>query len=351
MNIVIARDGSKGEAIACSVPENEAKLQKFLEDNLDSLPWAELEPDLDLFQLGREFRTRSGRGERTDLLAIDAAGNFYIVETKLGRNADKRTVIAQALDYGASIWSSYPNVRDLTDALDAKYSFKKNVQSHFEIEDKAIVELIERFEENVREARFRFVVVMDEVDEALKDLIRFINPNSNFKVYVVDLKFFKHQEIEVVVPTMYGVEAAKLGGAPSRTPKKGALTLEEFKSRSPDKFSAEDRSLIAQLAHVTVYDTAHRPTLIAFFGQTKGAEPVELYYLDPGGQIRLRHPGPASSAHDRPVHERWKAALTQAGLAVPEDEVDRGKGWSRCFEDWRPHAEKLFAAISRIASE
>src|SRR4051812_47970095 len=109
MHIVITRDGRKGENVPASVPENEAKLQKYLEENLDSLPWTELEPDLDLFQIGREFRTRSGRGERTDLLAVDQSGNFYIVETKLARNADKRTVVAQALDYGASIWSSYPN--------------------------------------------------------------------------------------------------------------------------------------------------------------------------------------------------------------------------------------------------
>src|SRR5688572_329745 len=72
MHIVITRDGRKGEAVSASIPENEAKLQKYLEDNLTSLPWSELEPDLDLFPIGREFRTRSGRGERTDLLAIDA---------------------------------------------------------------------------------------------------------------------------------------------------------------------------------------------------------------------------------------------------------------------------------------
>jgi hypothetical protein len=225
MYIVITRDGQKAEAVSSSVPQNEAKLQEYLEDNLAMLPWGELEPDLNLFPIGREFRTRSGRGERTDLLAMDAAGNFYIVETKLERNADKRTVIAQALDYGASIWNSYPNGRDLTDALDAKYSFKKNVQLHFGIDEQALLVTLERFEANVREARFRFIVVMDAVDEDLKDLVRFINPNSNFRMYLVDLKFFKHQDVEVVVPTLHGAEAAKLARTSGRSTRADELSL------------------------------------------------------------------------------------------------------------------------------
>ena len=51
--------------------------------------------------VAREFSTESGP---IDALAIDKDGDIYVVETKLHKNPDKRTVVAQALDYGASLW-------------------------------------------------------------------------------------------------------------------------------------------------------------------------------------------------------------------------------------------------------
>ncbi|MBK7447808.1 MAG: hypothetical protein IPJ45_17645 [Ignavibacteria bacterium] len=57
-----------------------------------------------MFVVAREFRTDSGS---IDALAIDKDGDLYVIETKLFRNSDKRTVVAQALDYGASLWRHY----------------------------------------------------------------------------------------------------------------------------------------------------------------------------------------------------------------------------------------------------
>lgn len=351
MYIVIAQNGEKAATVAPSLLENEAQMQKYLQDNLSSLPWTEIEPDLKLLQLGREFRTRAGRGERTDLLAIDAVGNFYIVETKLERNTDKRTVIAQALDYGASIWSRFIDPRELTDELDARFSLKEKARAHFELDEEALIDLIQRFETTVREGRIRFVVVMDAVDEDLKDLVRFINRNSNFKVYLVDLVFFKHRDIEVVVPTMHGVEAAKLGGSSAGASARANVTPEAFALQIPEEIQGEDRELLIRIAHVTISQTRHRSSPSGFFAQTRSANPVELYYLTPKGQIRFRLPGPGSSDVERVVLERWRRALTEAGLNVAKAPEDRGKGWSQQLFEWKPHAEKLIVAITQTANE
>jgi hypothetical protein len=350
MHIVISQSGRKAEAVAESVLEYEAELQKFLDENLDRLPWSEIEPDLKLLQLGREFPTRLGRREKADLLAIDEDGNFYVVETKLEKNADKRQVIAQALDYGASIWSTYPNGQGLIDALDATYQLKERARTQFAMEDSAVAEIVRQIETNVAEGRIRFVVVMDAISEELKDLMSFINKNSNFQLYLVDLKFFKHAEIEVVVPTIHGVETAKLAGNSSRSAGRRALTPEEFESRIPDALAPDDRELVARLARVTANDTNYRSTPSGFFAETRAADPVELYYLTPMGEIRLRLPGPGSGATALLVHEAWKAALIQAGFDLSKAPVDRGKGWSLQLADWKPLADRLMATIKHVAS-
>lgn len=63
-----------------------------------------IKDDIQLLILAREFGTNSGP---IDAVGIDRDGEIYLVETKLYKNPDKRTVVAQVLDYGASLWKSH----------------------------------------------------------------------------------------------------------------------------------------------------------------------------------------------------------------------------------------------------
>src|SRR5205085_1394649 len=56
---------------------------------------------------------------------------------------------------------------------------------------------------------FWFVVLMDQLDDRLRQLISFVNTNSRFKVLGVQLDFYRHNEFEIVIPNLYGVETAK----------------------------------------------------------------------------------------------------------------------------------------------
>ena len=44
---------------------------------------------------------------RSTVIGFGAEGEVYGIETKLARNPDRRTVVAQALDYGAALWTGY----------------------------------------------------------------------------------------------------------------------------------------------------------------------------------------------------------------------------------------------------
>lgn len=101
MAIIVSKSGKDARVIERSDIEREDYLQEYIHENPDSIPIYEIKQDRKLLVVAREYATNSGP---IDALAIDADGDLYIVETKLYKNPDKRKVVAQVLDYGASLW-------------------------------------------------------------------------------------------------------------------------------------------------------------------------------------------------------------------------------------------------------
>ena len=50
---------------------------------------------------------------------------------------------------------------------------------------------------------------MDSIGERLKDLILYVNQNSQFDVYAVQLEYYKFEDYEIVIPNLFGVEVKK----------------------------------------------------------------------------------------------------------------------------------------------
>src|SRR5688572_17823294 len=103
MPIIVVRPGSEARRLEREVIAQENYLQEYLQKHPEALPLDELKPGGKLLVLAREFLTTSGP---IDALAIDGDGAIYVVETKLYKNADKRRVVAQMLDYGAALWGA-----------------------------------------------------------------------------------------------------------------------------------------------------------------------------------------------------------------------------------------------------
>ena len=101
MAIIISQNGKNAVKINKSVFEHEDHLQQYIYDNPESIPLYDIKEDIQLLILAREFPTNSGP---IDAIGTDTDGELYIIETKLYKNPDKRTVIAQTLDYGAALW-------------------------------------------------------------------------------------------------------------------------------------------------------------------------------------------------------------------------------------------------------
>jgi len=187
-------------------------MQEYIKNNPDAIPVYEIQKDKKLFVAKREFQTNSGP---IDALAVDGDGDIYIVETKLFRNSDKRTVVAQALDYGAALWKHLNDFDNFLDILSEEtqknfdLSFQDKIKDFFDMSDEQLEIFMKTLRDNLNDGNLKFVILMDEMDERLKDLIIYINQNSQFDIYAVQLEYYKHQDFEIMIPKIFGVEVKK----------------------------------------------------------------------------------------------------------------------------------------------
>jgi RecB family endonuclease NucS len=100
---LIVSDDEGNEIVEQTEYENEAEMQEYIENNPEAIPLYQINDELEISIAVREFSVESGF---LDGLAFDQNGGVYILETKLDSNTTKREVIAQAFDYGASIWDN-----------------------------------------------------------------------------------------------------------------------------------------------------------------------------------------------------------------------------------------------------
>ncbi len=214
MPIIISRDGKSARRIDVSVMESEGFLQTYIAKNpealLASLPFDDIQDNLKLMPIGTEFPSRSG--ERIDVLAIDNQGNIYIVETKLFKNPDKRRVVAQVLDYGAFLWKKYGGdpsgfIAAIEEHLDE--SLGVALPNFFGLEASEAIICIDQIKNNIKKGEFQFVVLMDELHDALRDLINFLNQKCEIAIYAVEMEFYRDEGLEIVIPKVFGAESRK----------------------------------------------------------------------------------------------------------------------------------------------
>jgi len=212
MSIIISKKGKNARKIDQTHFKDENYLQAYIHENPEVIPLHELDEDIKLLVLSREFQTKSGP---IDAIGIDRFGELYIIETKLYKNPDKRLVVAQVLDYGASLWKHSIDVSEFISYLNDEVLKRHGTTLHerlvksFEIDETDLEEILTNLENNLNAGNFKFVVLMDKLHDRLKDLIIFMNQNSNFDIFAVELEYYKLEEMEIIIPKLYGSQVKK----------------------------------------------------------------------------------------------------------------------------------------------
>lgn len=212
MAIIISQNGKNAKKVERSQIEKEGYLQQYILDNPESIPLYDIKEDTRLLILIRELHTSNGP---IDALGIDKEGNIYLIETKLFKNNDRRYVVAQVLDYGAALWSEGIDfsefIRRIEEAVRKNFgvSLQERLKSYFEIEDEDVPAILESVSHNLNKGIFRFVVLMDKLHDELKDVILYLNENSRFDIYAVEIEYYKHENNEIMIPKLFGAEVKK----------------------------------------------------------------------------------------------------------------------------------------------
>lgn len=238
MAIIISQNGKNAKKIEKSDFGLEDHLQNYIYDNPEVIPLYNIRDDIVILILAREFPTPSGP---IDAIAIDKEGNIYLIETKLYRNADKRFVVAQVLDYGAALWRASVDfaafLEILAESVEKKWgiSLKTKIQEFFNVDEISADNILENMRQNLNHGNFKFVVLMDKLHSQLKDLIIFLNQNSRFNVYAVEVEYYKYNELEIMIPKLFGAEVKKEVGSGSDSQRR-KWTEDEVLQDAKEKF-------------------------------------------------------------------------------------------------------------------
>lgn len=214
MAIIVSQKGKDAKKHNPQKFENEKELQEYITNNPEAISSFIKSDELNqkIFIVAREFETESGS---IDAIGISSIGDIYIIETKLYTNSDKRKVLAQILDYGASLWkhggTSEEFIQSISTACESKH--KKSLvdlsSEIFKFDQLLQEEFIQKVADNYNNSRFNFVVLMDKVDSRLKDLILFTNTFSNFNILGVELEYYKVDDNEILIPRIWGEDVRK----------------------------------------------------------------------------------------------------------------------------------------------
>ena len=215
MPIIISKNGKGARRVEKTSFKQEEELQKYIFENPDCIPIEDIKEDVQFVILDREFPVSVGS---IDALGVDSEGDIYIIETKLYKNPDKRRVLAQVLDYGAALWDLYKSPDDFISLIDQRLIDKteEGLVEKLESIFGGSEGIIDNIKQNLLNGSFRFIILMDEVPSALKNLILYINQNSQFSVYSVELEYYKYEEYEILIQDVFGAEVKKKATATRR---------------------------------------------------------------------------------------------------------------------------------------
>jgi hypothetical protein len=352
MTIIVTKGGKNATKIESTGFAKEDALQRYIYDNPESIPLYDVKDEIRLLVLAREFPTASGP---IDAIGFDRDGDIYCIETKLYKNADKRHVVAQVLDYGASLWHSYAEFGDFVRALEAELSktntgpLAHRLREFFCLKEEEIDLLLESVRANFSEGRFKFVVLMDKVHDQLKDLIVFLNENSRFDIFAVQMDFYRHEAYEILIPNLFGAEVKKAvsGGSSQRQPWNEERFIDDMQKNLQPAYQGAVRKVL-EFAKTNAEDVGWGTG-----GKRGGFSPKfrkladkSLFTVSANGLLTLNYKWLEHGGTKDQFKRRLDAI---SGFRTPNDAVDKFPGLLP--ENWAIEVDKFISVLDQLLSE
>ncbi len=352
MAIIISTNGKNAKKIEKSNFEKEDYLQKYIYDNPESIPLYDIKDDIRLLILVREFPTDSGP---IDAIGIDIYGNIYLIETKLFKNPDKRTVVAQVLDYGASLWRNFSNFSNFLQIAERETNknfgsgLNQKIKEFFDIDDDEVSSLLDNVEKNLNDGRFKFVVLMDKLHDRLKDLIVFINTNSEFDIYAVEMEYYKLEDREIIIPKIFGAEVKKDIAIDGGTKKWDEESFLKITSETLNKDECEAVKKLYEFSK-SVADSmvwGRGFTRASFNPKFSKISPKSLYTVRSNGKLSLNFGWLDDNETSQRYRDNFKKILEEEKIfEISKDYKTRSPRYE--IKDWDKKVDRFIEAIKKL---
>ncbi|MEM2777061.1 MAG: hypothetical protein QXU83_07345 [Candidatus Bathyarchaeia archaeon] len=215
----------------------------------------------------------------TDVLAFSAQGDIAIIECKLATNPEiKRKVIGQIFEYASYLWGmSYEQVDSRIQELKGKSLAELVAEAVAGEWDEEIFR--ERVKQNLESGSFILIIVVDEINEELRRIIRYLNEcsKSAFSLHALELKRFQYEKIEILVPHLYGASIKPLAEQ-----RKAQWDEERFFKVLEEKNEPAIVKLVKEIYEWSL-NTADR----IWFGIGKEVGSITFHYLKDGKTISV----------------------------------------------------------------
>jgi hypothetical protein len=357
MSIIISKEGKDARKLDKTNIAQEDYLQNYIHYNPESLPLYEIKEDLRLLILAREYSTKSGP---IDALGVDQEGSIYVIETKLYKNPDKRLVLAQVLDYGASLWRTYEDSSEFLERLETAVSnhfgitLAEKIQTFYGIDTEAVTTLLHNIRRNLSNGEFRFVVLMDRLEDRLRDLITFVNQNSRFDIFGVELEFYKFHEYEILIPKLYGAEVKKEVNSSKAAVTRKKWDEVSFFEQAQDFLAPDTLESLRQLYEHSMkcaddpgWGTGQIGTFSPKFYKVST---LSLYTVSSNGKLSLNFKWISNSEKTAAIAERFGQALKQIpGFNMPDNFRERDVALQP--EIWASHVTAFMEVVQSVIQE
>ena len=348
MAIIVTKGGKAATRLEMTAPDKEDYLQSYIYHNPESIPLYEIKEDIRFVILVREFKAGSGA---VDALGVDAEGEIYLVETKLYKNPDKRRVLAQVLDYGASLWALREQSGELLSRIDKEVQDKHTtglreyLRRQMGLQEEELQSLLENFAMNLGQGKFKFVVLMDRLHEELKNLILFVNQNSSFKLFAVELEFYKFDDYEITIPKLFGSEVNPPIGSGRSKWDKGKFFQAAAKLEKQQLQALEDLYNFSETAATVTWGTGS--TRGSFAAKFVALSRKSLYWVYSDGQLVINFGALRESDTQISYRDRFKSLLEHIrGFDIPENYRDAYPTFA--IEVWSPRVDEFIQAVKSV---
>jgi len=213
---IIEKDGSSNSLERIRCKDEERELQLILEKNPDLLPGEQIAPDdpRRWLQIAREMpvpdpSTGTDRWN-IDFFFVDQSAIPTFIECKRFEDTrSRREVVGQMLEYAANghyYWDK-EMIRDLAEKSAQKngISLEESLHKLQPDQEIAVDIFFEQVENNLREGQVRLVFFLEEAPMELKSVVDFLNKQmERSEVLLVEARQYKHNDMKIVVPTLFG---------------------------------------------------------------------------------------------------------------------------------------------------